>query len=238
MPRFLPNEVVITTSISAENDSIPSQFNVSAGLTESITTFGEASIDQVLGDLKFPPRSIARVFVPKADSVKDIGVDLVESFSTRMVTSDYDDMEKEAGLSRTYRINFEKEVEVEAICRKLVESFAVESAQPNYLAYASVEPNDPRFAQQWGCRVLKCPAGWDVETGHEEVIVAIVDSGVDLDHEDLAGKLLAGRNFVDYQGGPFNGWEPIGDYSGRDDNPDDDHGHGTHCAGIAATKSC
>ncbi|HVF75068.1 MAG TPA: S8 family serine peptidase, partial [Acidimicrobiales bacterium] len=76
--------------------------------------------------------------------------------------------------------------------------------------------NDGGAAGQWGMRIIGAEAAWTVGLGANSTI-AIVDSGVDPNHEDLRGKVLPGRNFVDPS-------KP----------PHDDNGHGTHVAGIAA----
>ena len=97
-------------------------------------------------------------------------------------------------------------------------------AEPNYVAYAvDTIPNDVHYGDQWGLSKIGAPAGWDYTTGDGNVVIAIVDSGIDLNHPDFAcpGKLTAARwNFV-----------------GNNDNPDDDYSHGTHVAGIAASCS-
>jgi thermitase len=67
---------------------------------------------------------------------------------------------------------------------------------------------------------MKCPAAWDITKGSSSVIIAIVDTGVELTHPDLASKLVPGTDVI-------NG----------DSDPTDDNGHGTHCAGIAAAMT-
>jgi len=98
-------------------------------------------------------------------------------------------------------------------------------AEPNYVAYAvDTFPNDVYYAdKQWNLPKIDAPAGWDYTTGDSSLIIAIVDSGIDLNHPDFAcpGKLTAAR------------WNFVAD----NDNPDDDYGHGTHVAGIAASCS-
>lgn len=93
----------------------------------------------------------------------------------------------------------------------------VEFAEPNFIARASHVPNDPSYSQQYGLGKMNCPAAWDLTTGDPGVVIAIVDTGVQLNHPDLAAKIVPGYDFV-------NG----------DTSADDDEGHGTHCAGIAA----
>ena len=92
-----------------------------------------------------------------------------------------------------------------------------EYAEPNYIIRAVGTPNDPEFWRQWGLTKIGAPQAWDVTTGSSDLIIAIVDSGIDLDHPDLSGKIIPGYDYVN------------GDWV-----PDDDYGHGTHVAGIAA----
>jgi subtilisin family serine protease len=90
-------------------------------------------------------------------------------------------------------------------------------AEPNYLRRPARTVNDPRFGEQWALPRIRVPEAWDVTMGVPFVIVAVVDSGVDLDHPDLQGQLVDGYNLLD-PGSP----------------PRDDSGHGTHAAGIIA----
>ncbi|MCJ7502724.1 MAG: S8 family peptidase, partial [Acidobacteriia bacterium] len=102
---------------------------------------------------------------------------------------------------------------------RLREHPAVEYVEPNYYAYADFTPNDPFFSQQWGMTKIRCPQAWDYTQGNN-TLVAVVDSGVQADHPDLQGRLLAGASFVP-------GFS----------TPVDDCGHGTHVTGIAAAAT-
>jgi subtilisin family serine protease len=84
-------------------------------------------------------------------------------------------------------------------------------------------PNDARFRRQWGLTEISAPQAWQVSRG-EGVLIAIVDSGVDLNHPDLDDKIVLKRDadFIDPNG--KNG-------------PQDENGHGTHVAGIAAAET-
>ena len=93
-------------------------------------------------------------------------------------------------------------------------------------AAQTVTPNDEHFGLQWGQQQIHTPQAWSTSTGTGETI-AIVDSGVDLDHPDLASKIVGGATFTGCPDDP-NGCGN-GDWSGAD--PDE---HGTHVAGIAA----
>lgn len=94
----------------------------------------------------------------------------------------------------------------------------VSYAEPDYIVTtADTIPNDPGLDNQYGLVAIRAPQGWDKNTGSTTVTIAIVDTGVDLTHADLAGKLVTGKNYITL---------------GAD--PQDDNGHGTHVAGIAA----
>jgi subtilisin family serine protease len=93
----------------------------------------------------------------------------------------------------------------------------VDYAELNYRFYAFNTPNDPDFGKQWGLTKVQAPAAWDLSTGNATTVIAIIDSGIDAGHPDLAGKIVAGYDFVDSDG-----------------TPNDANGHGTHVAGIAA----
>jgi len=91
-----------------------------------------------------------------------------------------------------------------------------------------VEIDDPVFTQglQWGLEQIAAPQAWGVGTG-EGITIAVVDSGVDLTHEDLRDKIVAEISCVGAAGDPA-------ECSG---SAQDDHGHGTHAAGIALAST-
>ncbi len=108
------------------------------------------------------------------------------------------------------------------VVKALQEKAAVEYAELDYLAEIALEPNDPYYtaAYQWALTRIEAPAAWDITTGAPNITIAVIDTGVDLDHPDLAAKIVAGYDF-------FNS-DPV---------PQDDHGHGTRVAGVAAAET-
>jgi len=96
----------------------------------------------------------------------------------------------------------------------------VEYAELDYVVHAMLVPDDTSFALQWFLTKINAPSAWNDTTGSSRITIAIVDTGVDLNHPDLNDKIVPG-------------W----DFSNDDFVPQDDHGHGTHVAGIAAAET-
>jgi hypothetical protein len=93
------------------------------------------------------------------------------------------------------------------------------------------------FSLQWGLTKINCPAAWDRNKGSASVTVAVVDTGIDLDHPDLQPLLIAGWDAVDITTAPPPGFRFEGDNLTRDNDPQDEVGHGTHVAGTIAAVS-
>ncbi len=135
----------------------------------------------------------------------------------------------------------------------------VEYAEPNYYVYADIIPDDPLRGDLWGMHNIGQTGGTkdaDIDaleawlgdyTGSATIVVAIIDSGIDYDHEDLAANIwenpretgLYGEHLefdrqtdgIDNDNNGYiddwRGWDFVND----DNDPMDDYGHGTHCAG-------
>jgi len=101
-----------------------------------------------------------------------------------------------------------------------LESFAeVTGAESNVIDKAqAVTPSDSRFSSQSALTKIRADEAWTIARG--TVTIAVVDSGADLDHPDLSSKIVKGKDFVD-----------------GDNIPNDENGHGTHVAGIAAAAT-
>lgn len=97
-------------------------------------------------------------------------------------------------------------------------------AEPNYIVRAAGDaryPTDPNFGQQWYLRRIAAPGAWAVTQGDTAIVVAVVDSGLDLAHPEFPAWRVV------------SGW----DYVRGDNIPDDENGHGTHVAGILAAAT-
>src|SRR5690242_10689219 len=145
--------------------------------------------------------------------------------------------------------------DVDAAIAKLKQDPRVRYAEPNHVITIDSVPNDPAFNNTWGLNNtgqtingssgtpdadIDAPEAWNVTTGSPNVTVAVIDTGVDWSHPDLSSQIWInpGENcsgcrndgidndhngFVD----DWHGW----DFANNDNNPTDDHGHGTHVAG-------
>jgi subtilisin family serine protease len=94
------------------------------------------------------------------------------------------------------------------------------------VASPALAADDPRQGEQWGLTMVNAPGAWQTSTG-VGAVVAVLDSGVQAGHPDLAGRLLPGKDFVGADA----------DVEGDErDVPDDRDGHGTHVTGIIAAS--
>jgi subtilisin family serine protease len=148
-------------------------------------------------------------------------------------------MAEAVSMASTYRVSFEKSTSVETAVKQLSEVAGVEYVEPNRYRETCAVPNDPSYPSQWGLAKINCPAAWDRTTGSPSITVAVIDTGVDLDHPELAPLIVAGTDMVDLGPNPTPpaGFRFEGDFQGRDNNPQDEVGHGTHVAGTIACLS-
>ncbi|WP_294199719.1 S8 family serine peptidase [uncultured Chryseobacterium sp.] len=159
-------------------------------------------------------------------------------------------------------LEFNSDTDVVSVLKIYAENPAIDFAEPNYIAHGagvkgadtfSTFPNDSYFlSRQWGLynngtfsasgmttatdADVDMELAWDVETGNPNMIIAVSDSGLNMSHEDIAARVWTkpveiidgidndGNGLID----DYRGW----DWVSNDNNPTDDHGHGTNCSGI------
>ena len=156
-------------------------------------------------------------------------------------------------LTRIYLLRFDPDAPLEALKIAYQQNPLVEAVEYNYLRPTlsdTVVPNDPQYAEQWNLPLMRVPQAWAIEKGNRNVVIAVIDSGIDYKHEDLAPKAWINpdeipENGLDDDGNGYiddiYGWDftdapnlqAEGDYLEGDNEPIDERGHGTHVAGIA-----
>ena len=163
----------------------------------------------------------------------------------------------DSGSSTVYLYRFSDGMLRDATLDALLRTPEFRWAEPNFVVATNAIPDDPSFGSQWGLHQdsipdvdIDAPEAWDLTTGSSSVVVGVIDTGVDYTHEDLAQNIWVntvecpagvsncisdgidddGNGYVD----DFYGW----DFANNDNDPLDDHSHGTHVAGtIAAAGS-
>ena len=155
-------------------------------------------------------------------------------------------------LKRTYLLRFQIPIDLHTIKAGYAAHPLIEAVEFNYIRQtqaSEIIPNDPHFEEQWNLSVIDMPGAWAIEKGDPEVIIAVVDTGFDYTHEDLASQtwVNAGEipdNGIDDDNNGYiddvRGWDfsepPSSDGSGKsqngDNDPIDESGHGTHVTGI------
>jgi subtilisin family serine protease len=149
---------------------------------------------------------------------------------------------RDVDLTRIYRLRLAPNADVLRAVQELRADPSVAYAEPDYLAHVIATPNDPEFANQWGLTKINAPAAWDTTTGSNDVVIAVVDAGIDATHPDLSGQLwtnpgeIAGNGIDDDSDGyvdDIRGWNIIGNNADLSDNT----GHGTQVAGVIAAAT-
>ena len=129
----------------------------------------------------------------------------------------------------------------------------VEYAEPNFeisLEATPVFPSDPRFGEQWALSNggqrggltgadISATHAWHVTTGDDDVVIAVLDSGVDYLHTDLVSNVwVRPAGVPSYEDDAVGTIQDLHGYNAiaNDADPMDDNGHGTHCAGIIGAE--
>lgn len=125
------------------------------------------------------------------------------------------------------------------LCERLGRAAGVRWAQRDWVVRTLGNASDPEFNRQWNMRAIGAPSAWDMETGDESVVVAVVDAGI-IEHPDLEGRVVEGYDFVSTPTFSADG-------DGRDADPTDPGDrarssglslwHGTHVSAIIAGRT-
>ena len=163
---------------------------------------------------------------------------------------------RELGQGRIQVVTVDPMLSLEQARRIYADHPEVVSAEPNYILRAQQPPGDTDFDLQWALRNsgqivagyvgtpgadMDALSAWSIATGSHDIIVAVVDTGCNLTHPDLAANLWTNSNEIPGNGLDDDGNGYLDDYHGwdfrdRDSVPADVSGHGTHVAGIIAAQ--
>lgn len=195
--------------------------------------------------------AVSLLAVPVAGQAVPTGrqAGVTEEATAGIVVELSDEQTRVPGVRRLYSHRFGvaevRESEMPARLEALRRQPGVKRVRPEHIYRAAMAPNDPQFSVQYGLQSsanpladIKAPAAWDKTTGSSGTVIAIIDGGVDLLHEDLASKIWVNSdevtgNGVDDDSNGFiddaQGWDFVGDRPAAAAVD-----HATHVAGIAA----
>jgi len=126
---------------------------------------------------------------------------------------------------------------MQTLCANLAAlDHTVLSTSPNFQIKLKNTPNDPQYSSLYAMNKINAPAAWEITTGSSDVVVGVIDTGIDYTHPDLQENIwtnsgeIAGNNIDDDNNGYVDDVHGY-DFHNNDGNPYDDNGHGTHVAG-------
>jgi len=152
-------------------------------------------------------------------------------------------------LSSFYKFSLNEDSDIYPTIDEYQKNPAIEHVGPNYLMYGYNTPNDPyfitsgswgqEFQDLYGMHKINANGAWNISTGSSDIVVAVLDTGVDYNHEDIQDNMWINTDEI-----PDNGIDDDSDgfidniygadFAYNDGDPMDGYGHGTHCAGTIA----
>jgi len=228
----LPGSLLLKMHLGEAPEQIPTQIDVRRGAAKAATKVDGGPIDRILRHHGGNAR-ITRVF-PAARSLGRQG-------RTHL---NFDDKEQQFGMSRTFRVEMDRDTPVETLAAVLRELPEVESASPHHccrtpFGTAAVQPAAIDLAAAWAPRdMVQAREALAYETGDPSVVVAIVDTGVALDHRETNGRFRGGYDTVQLSATDFaQGVSLLGETGRIDTRPVDEYvGHGMACSGIMGAR--
>lgn len=200
---------------------------ISTHISESLqapahTRFGHSLLDAALQSLPMTVKSITRLFGYVEDH---------EGVQSQLLDS----------MRAVYVVEFHGSIDLDMARAILQGTPGINHVGTVGAVETTLKTNDPffigaDFKNQWGLHKVRAPEAWDRQTGNNAVQIAVVDTGCDYHHPDLAPRLTGGRDFCENPSF-LPGWVREGDFTSPDWDPQDELGHGTAMAGIIAAAT-
>lgn len=162
----------------------------------------------------------------KKDASHYIEHEVVVRFSPRPSQAAIDKMLKKTNsrIKRSYQDSMiiqSKTMTTKQLMKYFAEHPDSMYAEPNFILLPNRVPNDSLYKRyQWNLPLIRAEQSWEISAGSPKVTIAVVDTGIDLNHPEFKGKLVDGYNVIE-----------------DTNNPNDDNGHGTHVGGIIAART-
>lgn len=243
--NFASNEILIKSkTVAASNNATEMKDTISKIL-------GQTRDGARVGDLPLNIKDIQPVFWGKempANSGEGLQAPIGQSTASE-------------SLARWEKVTLDTSTDVRKLIEQLARNPDVEEVEPNMIASVSLVPDDPFYSTTgswqneyddlWGLKRINAEQAWDVATGEQSDVIAVIDTGIDYAHPDLEGKMWmnegevgtddAGHdkrsNGIDDDGNTFIDDVYGYDFVNHDADPTDDHYHGTHVSGTIAAAT-
>lgn len=153
----------------------------------------------------------------------------------------FDDVEQISGVARVLRIEVRDHAGLGALMQALAELPMVERVGADHLCHAPFDtPHTAGSVQQqnpaWARELIHLPEALAYEPGDPAVLIGLADTGVAMEHDELATRVRPGFDSVDLDPDAVGGLTLVGDYRRRGERPQDEVGHGSGCAGILVAR--
>ena len=227
--RRVPRRLVLTLKLGEVPDHLPSLREVKREGAAMATRIDGGPIDRLLSHHGGAAR-VARLHSARITRHERPGVPGARRF---------DDVEQLSGVARVLRVDVTDDQRLESLVQALAQVSRVEQVTPDWVCTtpfdtqpkAHVATVDPAAARRPRA-LIRLPQALALQHGDPSVVIGLADTGVARRHSELARRLRHGFDTVDLDAATLGDLTLIGDNTGRDEDPDDEVGHGSACAGI------
>ena len=189
---------------------------------------------EVTGIVDINTRNVLNILLPSDENHVPAAEDkaVLITFKPNTPQATVDNILKEEGVSRedatgsTQLLRTQRGATITKI-NSLRSRPEVEFAEPNYLRYLSRIPNDTHYTLLWAMKKISAEQAWDITVGSDNIVAAVLDTGVDYNHGDLAANMWSNPGGIGGCPAGTHGLNAIKDTC----DPMDNGGHGTHIAG-------